>query len=126
MMCYWLNAEPDPQAEAKIANSNHLYQTTQEWSQQGETTVSCDEMTGVQALQPKQPDLPRQPSRVLRREFEYIRHGTLSFIANFHVAEGTVGQVSAGDTRNKADFLAHVQRTVEAAPAYPPMAFHRR
>jgi transposase len=115
-MRYWLNAEPDPQAEAKIADINQLYQTAQERAQQGEATVSCDEMTGVQALQPKHPDLPRQPGRALRREFEYIRHGTLSFIANFHVAEGMVGQVSAGATRNEADFLAHIRRTVEAAP----------
>jgi putative transposase len=57
-----------------------------------------------------------QPGRVLRREFEYIRHGTLSLIVNFHVAHGTVGQVSAGPTRNEADFLAHIQRTVESDP----------
>jgi transposase len=57
-----------------------------------------------------------QPGRVLRREFEYIRHGTLSFIANFHVAEGTVGQVSAGPTRKEEDFLAHIQRTVASDP----------
>jgi len=76
--------------------------------------VSTDEMTGVQALEPKHPDLPMQPGRVRRREFEYIRHGTLSFIVNFQVAEGMVGQVSAGPTRNEEDFLAHIQRTVES------------
>lgn len=54
--------------------------------------------------------------RVLRRELEYIRHGTLLFIVNFHVADGKVGQISAGPTRNEADFLAHGRRTVEAEP----------
>ena len=78
--------------------------------------VSCDEMTGVQALERKHPDLPMQPGRVLRREFAYIRPGTLSFLVNFQVADGTVGQVSAGPTRNEADFLAHIQRTVKADP----------
>ena len=115
-MRYYLNAEPDPQSDAKIAAINHLYQTAQERAERGEATVSTDEMTGVQALEPKHPDLPMQPGRVLRREFEYIRHGTLSFIVNFHVAEGTVGQVSAGLTRNEEDFLAHIQRTVAADP----------
>jgi transposase len=115
-MRYYLNAEPDPQSEAKIADINALYQTAQARSERGEATVSTDEMTGVQALSPKHPDLPMQPGRVLRREFEYIRHGTLSFIVNFHVADGQVGQVSAGPTRNEADFLAHIQRTVNAAP----------
>ena len=73
-------------------------------------------MTGVQALEPRHPDLPMQPGRVLRREFEYIRHGTLSFIVNFHVAAGTVGEVSAGPTRTEGDFLAHIRRTVESDP----------
>jgi len=73
-------------------------------------------MTGVQALEPKHPDRPMLPGHVLRREFEYIRHGTLSFIVNFQVADGMVGQVSAGPTRTEEDFLAHIRRTVEADP----------
>ena len=115
-MRYWLNPEPDPQTDEKIADINQLYQTAQQRTERGEAIVSTDEMTGVQALQPKHADLPMQAGRVLRREFEYIRHGTLSFIVNFHVADGTVGQLSAGPTRNEADFLAHIQRTVEAEP----------
>lgn len=115
-MRYWLNPEPDPQADEKIADINHLYQTAQERAKRGEVVVSTDEMTGVQAREPKHSDLPMQPGRVLYREFEYIRHGTLSLIVNFHVADGTVGQVSAGPTRKEEDFLAHIQRTVEENP----------
>jgi transposase len=115
-MRYYLNPEPDPQSAEKVADINHLYQTAQERAERGEAVVSTDEMTGVQALERKHPDLPMKPGRVLRREFEYIRHGTLSFIVNFQVADGTVGQVSAGPTRQEEDFLAHIQRTVEAEP----------
>ena len=115
-MRYWLNPEPDPQADEKIAAINQVYQTAQERAERGEAVVSTDEMTGVQALEPKHSDLPMQAGRVLRREFEYIRHGTLAFIVNFHVADGTVGQISAGSTRKEEDFLAHIQRTVEAEP----------
>jgi transposase len=115
-MRYWLNPEPDRQADEKIAAINHLYQTAQIRTERGEATVSADEMTGVQALSGKHPDLPMQPGRVLHQEFEYRRPGTLSFIVNFHIAEGKVGQVSAGPTRNEADFLAHIQRTVAADP----------
>jgi len=116
MMRYYLNREPDPQADEKIADINHLYQTAQVRAERGEAVVSSDEMTGVQALETKHPDLPMQPGRVLRREFEYIRHGTLSFIVNFHVADGTIVQVSAGPTRTETDFLSHIQRTVQADP----------
>ena len=115
-MRYWLTPEPDPQFDEKIAAINHLYQTAQERAERGEATVSTDEMTGVQALERKHPDRPLQPGRVLRREFEYIRHGTLSLIVNFDVASGRVGQVSAGPTRNEADFLAHIQDSVAANP----------
>jgi putative transposase len=115
-MRYYLTPKSDPQSDAKIADINHLYQTAQERAERGEAVVSTDEMTGVQALEPKHLDLPMLPGHVLHREFEYIRHGTLSFIVNFHIAAGTVGEVSAGPTRKEADFLAHIQRTIEANP----------
>lgn len=78
--------------------------------------ISNDEMTGVQALERKHPGLPLRPGKVERREFEYIRHGTLSFIVNFEVATGQVGLVSCGPTRTEQDYLAHIQATVTAEP----------
>jgi transposase len=54
---------------------------------------------------------------VERREFEYIRHGTLSFMINFDVATGQVGPPSCGPTRTAVDFANHVRRTVAADPA---------
>ncbi len=78
--------------------------------------MSTDEMTGVQALERKPPGLPLAPGKVERREFEYIRRGTLSFIVNFEVATGQVGTVSSGSTRTEADFLQPIQRTVESSP----------
>jgi len=77
--------------------------------------MSTDEMTGVQALERKHPGLPMAPGKVERREFEYIRHGTLSFIVNFEVATGQVATVSCGSTRNEEDFVKHIQRTVESS-----------
>jgi len=115
-MRYYLTPEPDPQSDEKIADINQLYRTAQARAERGEATMSTDEMTGVQALERKHPDLPMQPGHVVHREFEYIRHGTVSFIVNFDVALGRVGQISAGSTRNEADFLAHIRATVDAAP----------
>jgi len=77
--------------------------------------MSTDEMTGVQALERKHPGLPMVPGKVERREFEYIRHGTLSFIVNFEVATGRVATVSCGSTRNEEDFAKHIQLTVESS-----------
>jgi putative transposase len=53
---------------------------------------------------------------VERREFEYIRRGTLTLIANFDVAQGTVVAPSFGPTRTEADFVAHITRTVASDP----------
>ena len=86
-------------------------------AEQGERTLSTDELTGVQALERKHPDLPLAPGKVERREFEYIRHGTRSLIINFDVATGRVDAPSCGPTRTGADFAEHIQRTVEADPA---------
>jgi transposase len=113
---YYLTPKSDPQSDEKIADLNHLYRTAQERAERGEATLSTDEMTGVQALSRKYPDLPMQPGHVLYREFEYIRHGTVSFIVNFDVASGRIGQISSGSTRNEADFLAHIRATVDTAP----------
>ncbi|GHO72142.1 hypothetical protein KSC_110340 [Ktedonobacter sp. SOSP1-52] len=75
-----------------------------------------DELTGVQALERKHPDLPMQPGHVLRREFEYIRHGTLSWFINFDVATGQVIEPSWGPTRGEQDCVMHLKRLVESAP----------
>ncbi len=82
----------------------------------GERTLSLDEMTGIQALERKAPDLPMRPGKVQRREFEYIRHGTQTLIASFDVASGRLMHASVGDTRTEADYLLHVQQTLATDP----------
>jgi transposase len=74
--------------------------------------MSTDEMTGIQALECKHPTIPMGPGRVERREFEYHRHGTLTLIANFDVAQGKVIAPSMGPTRTEEDFVAHLKQTV--------------
>ena len=93
-----------------------LYRIAQELTKGGERVLSTDEMTGVQALERCHPGLPMQPGKVERREFEYIRHGTRSFIINLDVARGTISNTSCGPTRNEADFASHVLRTVGSEP----------
>jgi hypothetical protein len=52
----------------------------------------------------------------LSREFEYIRHGTLSWFLNFDVVTGQVIEPSWGPSRNEEDALAHLQRLIERDP----------
>ncbi len=94
-----------------------LYRAAPTLAEHGERVVSTDELTGVQALERKYPGLPSAPGKVERREFAYIRHGTLSCIINRDVATGVLVAPSCGPTRTEADFLAHTARTVATDPA---------
>jgi putative transposase len=102
--------------DEKIADINDVYKTASERDKQGQRTESLGEMTGVQALERKHPGLPMRPGQVERREFKYIRHGTLSFTCNFDVACGELVACTASKTRNEKDFLAHIQRRVASDP----------
>lgn len=57
-----------------------------------------------------------QPGKVERREFEYIRHGTQSFIFSFDVASGMIMEASCGSTRTEKDFANHIRSMVELHP----------
>jgi transposase len=94
-----------------------MYHQAPTLAEKGERVESVDEMTGVQALERKHPGLPMLPGKVERREFEYIRHGILSFMFNYDVATGQLVANSCGKTRNEADFANHIRRRVEAEPA---------
>jgi transposase len=78
--------------------------------------VSTDEKTGMQALERLHATKPVRPGLVERVEFEYIRHGTLCLMANFDVATGKIVCPTIGPTRTEADFVAHVERTIETDP----------
>ena len=89
-----------------------LYQDAPHLAEQGEQMVSTDELTGVQALERKHPGLPLAPGKVERREFEYVRHGTRSFILSRNVVTGKILAPACGPRRTEADFLAHLQAVV--------------
>ena len=78
--------------------------------------LSTDELSGVPARERKHPTLPMRPGLVEYQEFEYVRHGTRSFIANRDVVTGRVLAPSVGATRTEADSLAHVRQTVASDP----------
>lgn len=116
---YWLTSAPaDPEAFAdQVTTVCEVYALAPVLEALGTHVFSTDEMTGIQALERAAPTLPMRPGRVERREFEYIRHGTQSLIANFQVATGQVVAPSIGPTRTEADFAAHIAQPIAADPA---------
>jgi transposase len=116
---YWLNNDRDKDpdrfdAEVKVVCD--LYAKAEELYQQGVHVVSTDEKTGIQALERKHPTRPMSPGQVERREFEYIRHGTQTLMANFEVAQGTIVAPSIGPTRKEQDFATHIEQTIMTDP----------
>ena len=112
----WLTPAYEADFGVKVSDINGLYQQAPELAKQGQRIESTDEMTGVQALERKHPDLPMLPGKVERREFEYIRHGTLAFMFNFDVVTGQLAACTAQPTRNEQDFLQHIRGRIIAEP----------
>jgi transposase len=116
---YWLNAkEKNPQQfQEKVETVCTTYLEAPRLHEEEHThTICTDEMTGIQALERIAPTLPMQAGRVERREFEYARHGTLTFIGNFHVVTGELVAPTLGPTRTETDFAQHIAQTVATDP----------
>lgn len=115
---YWLNANPEsPEAfETQVQLICELYSKASALHAAGVYLVSVDEKTGIQALERKSLTLPMLPGLIERREFEYIRHGTLCLIANFEVATGQIIMPTIGPTRTETDFASHIAQTVASDP----------
>lgn len=93
-----------------------VYATAAELAADGVRVVSCDEKTGIQALERDAPTKAMRPGLIERREFEYTRHGTTCLIASFDVVTGKVVVPSLGPTRDEKDFALHILRVVESDP----------
>ena len=96
----------------QVASICDVYAQAAALEEAGTHVVSCDEKTGIQALERAAPTLPTRPGKDERREYEYVRHGTLCLMANLQVATGKVLAPSIGPTRSEEDFARHVEQTV--------------
>lgn len=79
---------------------------------QGIHTVWVDEQTGIQALERIAADLLPQRGMIARREYEYIRHGTLGLFGNLHIATGKILSPMLRETRTEEDFLENIDGLV--------------
>lgn len=76
----WLTSQ-DEDFRAKRDDVLRLYYETR----RGEHVLCLDEKTGMQALERRYPDLPMTAGSPVRREFEYVRHGTLCLMGGYNV-----------------------------------------
>jgi hypothetical protein len=112
---YWLNTkEKDPevfQQQVETVCQTYL-DAPQLYFQENTRTVSVDEMP-IQALERIAKDIPMQPGRPVRIEFEYERHGTLCLIGNWDVVLGQIISPTIRPTRTEEDFAWHIHHTIQ-------------
>jgi transposase len=117
---YWLNTtEKDPvkfQAQVEMVCACY-HDAPQLYHYHNTHTICVDEMTGIQALERIAATIPMTFGQPERREFEYERHGTITFIGNFHTVTGELLAPTLGPTRTEEDFVKHIEQTVQLDPA---------
>lgn len=108
----WLNRPDDPGFFARAKAICDLYQNISA----GTALFSVDEKTGVQAISRKHPTWQVWPGRPARREFEYVRHGTVSLTAAMNVADGTIHHKII-DRNDSVTFIEFLTELAERVPA---------
>jgi transposase/transposase-like protein len=109
----WLTRRHDPDFFVRASEICGLYLSCPH----GSVVICVDEKTAIAARSRKHPDLPCLPGRIARREFEYIRHGTVSIIAALQVHTGQVHteRIIRNDSDTFIDFLTRLDQRVDAA-----------
>lgn len=87
---YWKTATIDERFTLRAAKVLWRYERVAWLYERGEVVLCLDEKPHVQALARRVPTQPRRPGQIARREFEYKRHGTVTFLVALHVYDGTM------------------------------------
>ncbi len=107
----WLTSL-DPEFDTKQVDVCGLYLNPPE----NTIVVSIDEKTSIQAKQPIRRELPVEPGKPARREFEYKRHGVQALLAALLVHSGKiVGNVY--DRNSRVEFLDFLNQLETEIPA---------
>ena len=119
----------DPDFDAKMANVLCVYKQVEVLRAQAlmgaaspapafMAVLSYDEKPGIQVLQTTSPDLPPVPGEhaTFQRDYEYVRHGTLSLLCGIDLLTGKV--VGRIEPRHRSrEFIAWLTQADAAYPA---------
>jgi hypothetical protein len=85
---YWKTPTIDADFEKKAASILWCYEKAANLAARGEVVLCLDEKPNLQALERRCPTRPMLHGLIERQEFEYIRHGTVNFVAALVVHTG--------------------------------------
>jgi transposase len=112
---YWKTATIDEQFTTKAARILWRYERVAWLYERGEVVLCLDEKPNLQALARNIPTQPMRPGQIERREFEYTRHGTVTFLAALNVYEGTMWGCCL-EANDHEQFLRALGRLVRRYP----------
>jgi hypothetical protein len=98
----------------QVSSICNLYAEASRLHADGIHLISCDEKTGIQALE--RVITPMKSGRVERQDSSYVRHDTQCLIANFEVATGKIISPTVSNTRTEDDFVRHINHTIDTDP----------
>jgi transposase len=115
----------DPDFDSKSTVVLHTYKHVEMIKKKVESgeevlsaTISYDEKPGIMALGTTAPDLPPKPGEYpsIARDYEYIRHGTISLLAGIDLVTGNIHHKIFDNHRSKefVEFLKYLDEI------YPP------
>lgn len=107
----WLNRRDDEQFWAQAAAVCEVYLRPPP----GTVVICIDEKTGIQAKYRRYPEQPPRPGRLARREFEYVRSGTVSIVAALEVSTGQVlaEPIGRNDSATFTGFLHRLDQCID-------------
>jgi hypothetical protein len=85
---YWKTSTVDADFESKAAPILWCYEQASNLAARGEVVLCLDEKPNLQALERRRPTRPMHRGEIEHQEFEYIRHGTVNFVAALVVHTG--------------------------------------
>ncbi len=110
----------DPEFESKMEQVLYIYKEVEltnqkidngDISQPDKITVSFDEKPGIQAIGNKGKELlplPNSGNGCIYRDYEYVRHGTLSLLAGIDLYNGEI-IYNVSETHKSSDFINLLQ-----------------
>jgi hypothetical protein len=85
---YWKTPTIDTDFEKKAASILWCYERASDLATRGEVVLCLDEKPNLQALERRCLTRPMRRGEIEHQEFEYIRHGTVDFVASLVVHTG--------------------------------------
>jgi hypothetical protein len=85
---YWRTPTLDDDFVRRAARVLWCYERAEKLAEHGEIVLCLDEKPNIQVLERRRAPQRMRPGQIERREFEYIRHGTVNLLVTLVVHTG--------------------------------------